>query len=91
MRHLAVQEPLVSHSLLLAILAVPNLNLVDILHGQVVDVICALRMYPSTVDALVFSHLAGDHEVRLDSTSTHAVEPSVKEPTILQWDDRWIE
>jgi hypothetical protein len=54
---------LIVYILLLAVLAVPHLNLIYLLHAEVIDILGALGMHPSAIDTLFFSHLAGNHEV----------------------------
>ena len=65
---------LVRHVFKPTVFAVPNTNFVYFLTRVVAEVFGALRMYPSSVDTVVFASLTSYHEVRFNLPFTHAVE-----------------
>jgi len=76
--------------LLFAVLTVPNLYLVDLIHAEIGDILGALRMNPTSVDTFILAHFTSDHEVWLDAAFAHAIKASVQETTIPQRNDRRV-
>lgn len=68
----------------LAVFAVPHLNSINLLLCQRVKIFSTLRMQPATIDALVFSWLAVDHELLAVSPLTLAVKIRIDQYSLVR-------